>query len=199
MHKSDVGKLRDRIPAAVAVALLHLAFFIVLINAMRIKAPIPPAEHETIMILVASAPIPHAGQKKPSRPAAATAPIYRFYTYTPNAIYEGQTGETGGTGLSIALNDCAPEKLSTLDAKKREICRKLGAVAKYDPKVLIIPKSDVKYYERWKAEKEGRNAAYLAPCASPHGFDVLYTLRCLKDLATKGYDKDRMQHYQGEE
>jgi hypothetical protein len=187
---------RDRIPAFLLVALLHVAALIAFLHAVIVeREPQKPDEEESeTQITLAPSPPPRQPIRKRRQPAAGgsnaiTAPYFNPYTYNaPPAI----TGT--GNGIALALSACDPGHYDVASREVRAVCDRIGLAMKNDPGRFGFT-SDVSDPQHWHRELARREAPYLAPCMSPNGLDVLYTLSCLYENVFIGYKPEHRRRY----
>jgi hypothetical protein len=188
---------RDRIPAFLLVALLHVAAAIAFLNALIIEREQqkPKAEEHETQITLAPAPPPLRLEPRKRRlPAAGgsnaiTAPYFNPYTYNGPS-----SGAGTGNGIALALSACDPGHYDLASREVRAICDRIGLAMRNDPGRFGVA-SDVSDPQHWHRELARRESPYLAPCMSPNGLDVLYTLSCLYENVFIGYKPEHRRRY----
>ena len=188
MPFSSVSVLRKRFPALCLVALLHLVAIGFLLQAIPTTyAPVAGETETKISLLLTPAPAP---KKRIRRPAAGTNAITP--TFDPDSFRPSMLPQPGVQGLSLALAACAPEKYDMASDEIRAACNRIGMIVAADPGHFGVNTGIANARRR---QIEERHRPLLAPCMSPNGPDVLYTLYCIYDQLWNGYDSDKMQHY----
>jgi hypothetical protein len=192
-----VTAYRDRIPALVLVALLHIAAVIAFLNALIIEREPEKRkseDHETQITLTPAPPPPRQILRQRRLPAAGgfgaiTAPYFNPYTFNlpPSAA-------SSGNGIALALSACDPGRYDVASREVRAVCDRIGLALRSDPGRFGFT-SDVSDPQHWHRELARREAPYLAPCMSPGGFDVLYTLSCLYENVFVGYKPEHRRRY----
>jgi hypothetical protein len=191
-----VTAYRDRIPALVLVALLHIAAVVAFLNALIIEREPQKRnaeEHET-QITLTPAPPPRQILRKRRLPAAGgsntiTTPYFNPYTFNLPPSAAGS-----GNGIALALAACDPGRYDVASREVRAVCDRIGLALRSDPGRFGFT-SDVSDPQHWHRELARREAPYLAPCMSPGGFDVLYTLSCLYENVFVGYKPEHRRRY----
>jgi hypothetical protein len=189
---------RDRIPALLLVALLHIAAVIAFLHAVIVEREPEKTneeEHETLITL-APAPPPRPSLRKRRLPAAGgsnavTAPYFNPYTYK---LPPAAGGVGSGNGIALALSACDPGRYDIASREVRAVCDRIGMALRNDPGRFGFT-SDVSDPQHWHRELARREAPYLAPCMSPGGFDVLHTLSCLYENVFIGYKPEHRRRY----
>jgi hypothetical protein len=192
-----VTAYRDRIPALVLVALLHIAAVIGFLNALIVEREPEKRkteDHETQITLAPAPPPRIPRQRRQSAPggsSAITAPFFNPYTFNlpPSAGIAGS-----GNGIALALSACDPGRYDLASREIRAVCDRIGLALRSDPGRFGFT-SDVSDPQHWHRELARREAPYLAPCMSPTGFDVLHTLSCLYENVFIGYKPEHRRRY----
>ena len=189
---------RDRLPTLAFVGLLHAAFVWLLLNSLQIGPAFGPPSTEPgetqITLTPAPPPLPPLPKKRLRRAAAGAAtsvlsPYIDPYTYrSPQAL------QNGTQGITLALAACDPGRYDMASSEVRAACDRIGMALKSDPGHFGVT-ADVRDPTHWRRELARREAPVLAPCMSPNGFDVLYTLKCVYETVFIGYDSENRRRY----
>jgi hypothetical protein len=186
--------LRDRLPALVITALCHVALIALLVVSLpkRFESQ-APVESETRITFFPAPPAPPVVEKKRVRRAEAGSNAITTYfdpnTYRPPSALTPNIG-----GVSMALAACLPEKYDMASDEIRIACNRIGALLRSDRGHFSVTQ-DVIDPSHWQRELARRNAPFLAPCMSPGGVNVLYTLYCIYDLILHPYDPEKQLRY----
>lgn len=181
-----------RAPALAVAALLQLAAVWVLINALQVQKPVQEmATSQTAITFLPYVPPPDIKKHK-SRPGRGSAPSADYFR--PNSLSLQTLSGAGPERLSFVLSSCDMDHYDMQSFEIRSACDRIGALVKADPGHLGIV-SEVKDYRHWQVELARREAPYLAPCMSPAGLDVLYTLNCIYDVIFTGYREEERRRY----
>jgi hypothetical protein len=175
------------------VALLHIAAIHMLLTSLTTKIAPAVEETETTISLL---PLPShelAPKKRDRRPAGGTNAI-TLPLFNPDDFRPSMLQPPGSQGLSLALAACAPENYDMASNEVRLACNRIGMIVAYDPGHFGV-KPDIAHAGRWQAEMLQRNRPLLAPCMSPSGPNILYTLYCICDQLWNGIDSEKMVHY----
>lgn len=194
MRVLSVKALRQRLAALGVTTLFHIAIVALILEGLPKHHIVPPSlETETTITLLPLLPSPPSVKKKriPRGPAGSNAITPYFNPYSYNAP---QALTPSVQGLSMALAACAPEKYDMASDEIRTVCGRIGALLRSDPSHFGVAQ-DVTDPKHWQRELARREAPYLAPCMSSHGFEPLYTLYCIYDVLMHGYDTEKMQRY----
>ncbi len=188
---------RDRIPALVLVALLHVLAITALLHAVIVERA-PHREQsearETQIALMHEAPALPLAKPRRRRPAAGgstaiTAPVFNPYTYNIAPAAPGAS-----EGIATALAACDPGRYDMASAEVRVACDRIGALLKNDPGHFGFT-SEVTDPQHWSRELARREAPYLAPCMTPNGPNAIYALTCIYKLLFGGYDSETRPRY----
>jgi hypothetical protein len=187
---------RDRIPAFVLVALLHIAAVIAFLHAVIVEREPQKskADEPETLITLAPVPPPRPPVRKRRLPAAGgsnavTAPYFNPYTYNMPSI-----PNAAGNGIALALSACDPGRYDLAPREVRAVCDRIGLAMKNDPGRFGVV-GDVSDPQHWQRELARREAPFLAPCMSPGGVDILYTLSCLYENVFIGYKPEHRRRY----
>jgi hypothetical protein len=187
----DLTVRRARLPALGITALFHVAVFFFLLQAIPKQSEPAGTETETSISLP---PEPrHLPNKKNQLPAQAGSNAITPY-FNPYGSASPQTLPPQLQGLQTALAACAPENYDMASDEIRTACNRIGLLVKNDPGHFGVTQ-DVADPVYWQRELARRQAPYLAPCMSPGGVDVLYTLYCIYDTLFHGYDPEKRRRY----
>jgi hypothetical protein len=188
--------VRDQVPAALLVALLHGAVAFALLHVVIVENEPDRTNREsqeTEISLSRETPPPPPKRRRRLPPAGGSAapslPYFNPYAYqSPPA-----TADTT-VGIATALSACDPARLDLASREVRTICDRIGLALKSDPGRFGVT-ADVADPVHWRRELARREAPFLAPCMSPDGFDVLYTLSCLYENVFIGYKPEHRRRY----
>ena len=188
---------RDRIPALLLVGLLHLMVVYAFLHAIIVEhAPrqVQTQDRETKITLMRDAPAlqlqkPKHRQRVASGSTAITLPVFNPYTYNTPLALQGATN-----GVAIALSACDVGRYDMASTEVRTMCNRIGALLKSDPGRFGFT-THVVDPQHWQTELARREAPVLAPCMSPSGVDVLYTLKCVYETVFIGYDSENHRRY----
>jgi len=191
MPDPTVKALRAKLPALGITALFHVAVFFFLLQAIPKQRE--PAETETeTSISLPPEPLRLPKNKKllPAQAGSnAITTYFNPYSYAAPRALQPQL-----QGLQTALAACAPENYDMASDEIRAVCGRIGLLVKNDPGHFGVTQ-DVADPAYWQRELARRKAPYLAPCMSPGGPDVLYTLYCIYDTLFHGYDPEKRRRY----
>lgn len=186
--------VRDRVPALGLAALLQLAAVWVIIHALITPAPEHhDTEQETQIVLLPALPPPLAVKPKHQRrqipDAGAITPYFNPYTFNSQTLAAPRP-----QGLAFALSVCDVGNYDMAPDEIRAACDRIGALIKHDPGRFGFT-TDVTDPHHWQRELARREAPVLAPCMSPGGVDVLYTLTCIYEEIFTGHREDKRRRY----
>jgi hypothetical protein len=186
---------------AIAVAILHIAIVVILLNSTIVRRIFKPEPKETILYLQPLAkPEPKPQVKRIAPPARRIAPAVVPQGRTIRAVPQ-TSGQTSGApaALGYQLYDCRAANLPKLTPEQRAACAKAQVGPKEDKgdAVDFADHSDqVPGAERWAREKARKNGPTLLPCASNLAPTVgVGTLLCLANGAINGFDMDKQAQY----
>ncbi|MGA7676518.1 MAG: hypothetical protein WCA78_15910 [Rhizomicrobium sp.] len=182
----------DRLPAALATILFHVAIVAVLLNTIPKYIVHKAQEPETIVALT---PQRSAPLRAKLRAAPGMKALYRYYyNFSPAP----SAAQPNLQGLSLALSSCAPENYGNESEEVRAACRRIGMAVAANPEAFGLA-PDYKNGKRWERELLIKQTPLLLPCASPNSSALnivnLATLLCMSDIVLNGYDPGKMQHY----
>jgi hypothetical protein len=190
MPQLPVKALRVRLPALGITALFHLVAIFLLLQAIpQQSAPAAP-KAEPVVVLLPELP---AAPKAPRRVQHGSNAITSYFNpqlFTPQALQR----QPGLQGLGLVLAACAPENYDKASEEVRSACTRIGMIVAADTGHFGVT-TDFNNGKRWERELMIKQTPLLLPCMSP-GANVLYTLFCIADVLTDGYDPDKMPHYE---
>lgn len=202
---------RDRIPAFVLVALLHIAAVVAFLNAIIVEREPQKRkseDRETQITLTPAPPPPRQIPHKRRQSAAGgsnaiTAPHFNPYTYK---LPSGSGTEGSADGIALALSACDPGRYDIASREIRAVCDRIGMAARNDPGHFGVV-SEVKDPKHWTRELARREAPHLLPCMKAHpppqvGSNIkpvievdLQTLLCVSRILFVGYDSEKHERY----
>jgi hypothetical protein len=193
MRPATLRVLRARLPALGFAALLHAVFIALLLQAMpKLTAP-DKRETETSIFLPEPEPepLPKAESRAPAQHGASVlAPYFNPRLYSPDALWQ----PPGLQRLGLVLAACDPSNYDKQPDEVRSACARIGMIVAADPEHFGV-KLDYMNGKRWDHELLIKQTPLLLPCMSPtaNPFEVLF---CVANVLMKGYDPDKMPHYE---
>jgi hypothetical protein len=207
-----VTAYRDRVPALVLVALLHIAAVIAFLNALIIEREPQKRkaeDHETQITLTPAPPPPRQIPRQRRLPAtggssATTMPYFNPYTFNLPPSANGIAGS--GNGIALALSACDPGRYDLAPREVRAVCDRIGMAVRNDPGHFGVV-SEVNDPKHWTRELARREAPHLLPCMKAHAPPVagsnikpmievdLQTLLCVSRILFVGYDSEKHERY----
>lgn len=187
--------MRGRAPALAFAVALQLGVIWLLIHSLILPPPEEKsATHETQVIFLPQFSPPPTPPRRPRKQqhggsSNAITPYFNPYTFDPKAL----TGPAPQK-LSYALSACDVDKYDMASDEIRAACNRIGALIRHDPGRFGFT-SEVAEAGHWQRELARREAPYLAPCMSPGGLDVLYTLTCVYEEIFTGHREDKRRRY----
>jgi hypothetical protein len=189
--------LRARLPALAVAGVLNALFAWLLIDALPFAhAPRQgqSAHSETIITLSPLPPVlpPKKRLRRPAGAAAGSTAITTPY-FNPDGFHLAPPAQNNAI-IVAALAACDPGRYDMASVEVRQVCDRIGLALKNDPEHFGV-KQDIADPVHWRRELARREAPFLAPCMSPNGFDVLYTLSCLYENVFVGYKPEHRRRY----
>ena len=188
---------RERLPTLAVVGLLHAGFVWLLLNSLQIGPAFGPQgtePSETQITLTPAAPPLQLPKKRLRRAAAGVATSVLSPYFDPFTYHSPQALQNGTQGITLALAACDPGHYDMAPTEVRAACDRIGMLIKSDPDHFGVT-ADVRDPTHWRRELARREAPVLAPCMSPNGFDVLYTLKCIYETVFISYDSENHRRY----
>ena len=185
--------VRDRVPALGLAALLQLgAVWLIIHSLVAPSAERHTAEDETQIVLLPTLPPPVTTKTKRQRRQTPSSGAITSYVnpYTFNL----QPLAAPNHGLAFALSACDVGHYDLAADEIRAACDRIGALIKRDPGHFGFA-TEVIDPHHWQRELARREAPFLAPCMSPGGVDVLYTLTCIYEEIFTGHREDKKRRY----
>lgn len=186
---------RNRAPALGLAMLFQLAALWAFIHALIVPAPERvSASRETQVLLLPAALAPPGTIRKRQRRAQSGASTAITPYVDPDTFNLQSLTRPNTQTLASALSSCDPGKYDMAADEVKALCDRIGALIKRDPGRFGFT-SDVEDPRHWQRELARREAPVLAPCMSPGGVDVLYTLTCIYEEIFTGHREDKRRRY----
>jgi hypothetical protein len=148
-----------RVPAAIAVGVLHLALAAALVLSLQSHAPSPLPREVFFLFRPAPQPARLPRRIEPAPLARAATPFVRVAP--PMAI---TLPPPATTPLEVSLFRCAPENLAKLTAAERAHCDETYFVRAFVAPIPGSVNAHARDAARWQIALDQRNAS--APCTS---------------------------------
>lgn len=190
-------KVYRRFYTLVLVGLLHALAVAGLLQMVVVEtAPqSPQPKTETVVALLHEPPAaPAAPSRAPRRPLAHVPLLPPVPYFDPQAWQSLPAPQAAEHVLTIALSACDPGRYDLASLEVRGVCDRIGLALKSDPGHFGV-KQDIDDPVHWRRELARREAPVLAPCMSPNGVDVLFTLQCVYETIFFGYDPEKKRRY----
>lgn len=194
MMKASSENRTQRAISILLVLILHALLIFALLRSMispQNSAFRMMPEPRLVELIINTARLPDPrGRKEAPKPAPTRAAVQHVPQSSPLAEQPPLAVPTPDIrGFGQALVGCAPENFTNLDDTQRSRCRKLGALASYDPSAVnYADHSDqVPGVKRWEQELARKKAPLLLPCGNAKAFDFVYTGGCIIANIANGF------------
>ncbi len=151
-----------RLPAAIAVVVLHLVLVFFILSSQSGPVPLPPLRHEVFIFFHPPA--------KPIRLPRKIETIAKMRTVAPPFRYAPSTSITvpppPANTLELALFRCAPENLANLTPIERAHCGDAYSQHAFEAAIPGTLKEQSVDAARWQAAIVARNTPPTVPCVS---------------------------------
>jgi hypothetical protein len=168
---------------AVGALLLQGGFLLMFLASMPALRPPPEIGRELSLLLPRfRPPLPQPAPRQPQDtpgPVTVTRPLFLAPPNTPSNALPLQPALPGIETFGQALNNCAPEKYSSLPPDQQARCPRPGAGVAIQEVPNLMGSPSVKDEAYWQAEWAREKSPLLLPCTSSVGGGPGFSFVCL--------------------